>query len=274
MDKLGTVAEPKEFTLNSFLNNPTGDVGSTVQSRKLVFEDLERRMKFLRANSKNFRHNTYKVGKDIFMKIEVPSESLEDFSYDVVIKFADVEANSTSLATSNISVFSNSPSFVYSYAYTFNMFKVFVTELSSKISKEALNELPKIRNPDAVTFYEKTITMAMLYIRDNDLLKTNSYRSSLITLPKSKLKDIVKSSDEKQDMYNVLKKAESKKKAAEKAAKRAAKQTEVAETKKKELEKDFMSIKSTKKVNTKTSNKVSNKKVSNKVNMNVNNKIK
>jgi hypothetical protein len=276
MDKLGTEAEPKIFTLGSFLNNPTGDAGSASHGRKLVFEDLESRFRLLRLAKKEFKHATYKVGTDIFIKVEIPSESIDDFSYDVIIKFRDVEPNSTSLAANTISVFSNAPSFVYSYAYTFNMFKMLVDELASKIDKKALTELPKIRNPDAVTFYEKTITMAMMYIRDNDLMKTNVYRSSLVTIPKSKFKDVVKSSEEKQDMYNVLKKAESKKKAAEKAAKKAFGKLPAAERQKKNIENGIIDrvapMKVDKKVNKKLDTKVPKTKVS-KVNNKVSNKV-
>lgn len=284
MDKFATEPEPKLFTLTSFLNNPTGDSGSASQGRKLVFEDLENRFTALRRAKKVFKHSIYKVGEDIFIKVEVPSETIDDFGYDVVIKFKDVQKSSTSIVSNNIQVFSNSPSFVYSYAYTFNMFQLLIPELASKFDKQVLADLPKVRNPDAITFYEKTITMAMMYIRDNDLLKIGSHGSSLVTLPKSKLKEIVKSAEEKQDLYNVRKKAEAQKKAAEKAAKKAAKLAENPKKEKKKADADLpfnkTNMKVDKKVSTKTSTKINSKidtkvknskvsKVSNKVDMKI-----
>lgn len=284
MDKFATEPEPKLFTLTSFLNNPTGDSGSASQGRKLVFEDLENRFAALRKAKKVFKHSVYKVAEDIFIKVDVPSETIDDFSYEVVIKFKDVQKNNTSLVSNNIQVFSNSPSFVYSYAYTFNMYQLLIPEFSSKFDKQILADLPKVRNPDAVTFYEKTITMAMIYIRDNDLLKTGTHGSKLITLPKSKLKDTVKSAEEKQDLYNVRKKAEAQKKAAEKAAKRAEKLAANPKKEKKNADKDLpfnkTNMKVDKKLPPKTSNKINNKidskvkgtkvsKVNNKVDMKI-----
>ena len=273
---------PKKFTIDSFLNNPTGDVGQAIAGRTVIADNLRKRLHTMKRDGKKLVHNYFKVNDDLFIRVKVPSETFEDFTYDVVIKFVGAGALSgSSIATHNIEMYSNAPSFMYSYAYVFNMFGVLPEEMKGKLPKNALEELPSTRNPDAVIFYEKTITMALMYIREENLAATAAIRNSVISLPKSKfIKDVCDSSEEKQEAYNEKRKVESAKKAAEKKAKKAA-SAKVSVAKKAPTSKvnnvvDFKIAKKTptaKAVKTSASRKVVSR-VDNKVSSKVNSTVK
>lgn len=271
----------KEFTLNSFLTNPTGDVGHSVGQRKLVIDNIRQRMVGLMNAKRKFSHTYYMIGQDLYIKVNVPSETFDNFHYEVLVKFIEPNMKATSIIDSHIELFSNSPSFVYSYAYVFNFFNIFIKELSKKMDKKALEELSAVRNPDAVVFYEKTITMALIYIKEQQLCNTHSIKPSMLKLPLSKFKEIAcESSEKKQIEYNALKVKEAARKKLEKKAKLAA---DDAAKKKRAQEKVLADIESGLKPN-QTRNKANNrvnskilpvkKKLNNKVNNRVNNKVK
>lgn len=261
----------KIFTVNSFLTNPTGDAGTNAQARKLVLEDMSKKMNGLLNMGRKFDVKFFKAGKSIFVKVIVPSETFEDFGYDVLIEFEEYDSNSGSLQPNHIRFFSNSPSFVYTYAHVFHMFGILIDTLIKKYPEAVFKEIPDTRNPDFTTFYEKSITMALLYLREKDLLSKRNFDSLIKTIPLSKVKDHITASQDKELEYKMHQAAESKRKKAEKEKKKAERDSA------KKADKPIKSSKIEKTTNSKVSNKVSNRvdsKINNRVNNKVNRKVK
>lgn len=209
----------KIFTVGSFLSNPTGDIGSASMGRKHAFEAAHKEYKQLLSDGKKFSFGYFRVGNDIILKVKVPSSTFDDFHYDVLFKFENPgEEIPRHLDPLTISFFSNAPSFNFSYAYVFNFFHNLIPETTKLFDKKAINEYPKERNPDMVTFYEKSITQALLYIVDNKLMDTATtiFRNSVVKTTMGKVLATVTTVQNKLDEYKKLTKIASERKKKEK----------------------------------------------------------
>lgn len=116
--------------------------------------------------------------------VKVPSESLNNFYYDVILEFS---AAGESFEESHIKIFSNSPSFVYSFAYVFyNMHddeldstgfiidryhhkipKHRILTMDSKIGELPLTHPAVMRNPYGLPLFDVTIYKAIFYVLDH-----------------------------------------------------------------------------------------------------------
>lgn len=169
----------REMNIVSYLNNPAGNGSAIIPNRELVRGDLQKRFDALYTNKQgSFDGGIYKDEENYFIHVVVPSESVEkQTSYDVVIKFLAPKSSpllsSTTIKEYNIQVFSNSPSFTYTYAYVFDKEGLLVEELRNKYRDETF-DVPKTRNPYNMISYEKSIFMAIMYILANPHLLVKS----------------------------------------------------------------------------------------------------
>ena len=273
---------PKEFTLASFLNNPTGDIGSTAVARKLVLEQYGRQLNKLVQDGKKPEVSLFQAAQSVFIKVKIPSETFKDFGYEVVIEFVDADLSKTTLTPNNIRFFSNSPSFTFIYAHVFDLFGVLSTPFKKKYDKKVFEELPDMRNPDFQTFYEKSITMALLWIRDNGLLNIIDNKSKYRRVPLTKISEIVESAEVKVEEYKQLRKADTETKKKAKAAEKLKRDTEKKAAKaapsfkadQKVSDRKATTTVSNRRTSTKLDRKVTDRKVNNKVDNKVKNKVK
>ena len=252
----------KEFTVKSFLNNPTGDAGTIATARKVVLEAYEKKLSNL-IKTNSIKTEFLLVKDRLFFLLHIPSEKFDNFTYEVVIEFIDYKNNKLDLSSSRINFFSNSPSFAYSYAHVFNAFGIFIEDFRKKYSKEIFNEIPKIRNPDYTTFYEKSITFALLFIRQKDLFKVSEFQNQIRQIPLSKLVSSVQHLEDKVLLYKTRTSEESKRKKADKEANSIKKEKVI----KKNL--DTKKVSKGNKIDSSVNNKINNR-----VNNRVNNKAK
>lgn len=187
-----------KLTLEKYLENPTGLKNNSVMRLKDVRDSLDIRYSKLTANKK-IKMKIYKYKKDwLFLHFLVPSESY-DLNYDVVLR---IPANEVKLKDCEFKAFSNSPSFVYTYAYTFNLRNVLITEFKDKFAKEVLLKEPIQKNYYNIISYEKSIYYAILF------LLTHYENVSEIERKADKIKDIdvlkikLKSDEEKLAEYS------------------------------------------------------------------------
>lgn len=200
LDAMEDSALEKEFTVESFLNNPMGDKGSSVMGRAAILSKLHKDYQTLLAMKRPFKVGYFNIKKDTYIKIKVPSESYETLYYDVVIKFKGTNGHlPSSLNPYKIEFFSNAPSFTFTYAHAFDAYGCLIPELKKLFDKKVFQDLPINRNPDLITFYEKTITFALFYIKEKGYLNTNNAiaRDSAVTTTLQKLIAVVPTADEK-----------------------------------------------------------------------------
>lgn len=172
----------KQMTIEEFHNNPAGVGSAAIPNRDAIKADYARRLANLRRTKPNaFKVETFVNGEDYYLLVVIPSEDKErNNTYDVVFKFSadkDIQG-STSVKNYNVQVFSNSPSFVYTYAYVFDKEGMLVPELKSKFRDETFDP-PTTRNPYESISYEKTTFMATQYILDSTvILLKDSFKGS------------------------------------------------------------------------------------------------
>lgn len=142
---------------------------------------------------------------DYIRKNKELGKSVNDLTYDVVIKFID-GADLSNLAGCKIQLFSNNPHFNYTYAYAFNKDNLLIDDLKRKIDKQALTEIPKIKNTELVTGFDKTLFFAYFYIMSLGATKSSFFNNMVVSSNLPVLTKLVKTTKEKETEYNTLKK--------------------------------------------------------------------
>ncbi len=168
---------PFPITLKSYLSNPTGKGSASVARRDIIKRDLEKRYYVLYKSAKDkFKLKVYLDSQgNYYHHFKIPSEYYHSkgLSYDVVIKF-NIPNNGGkldyTLSRYQLSLFSNSPNFLFTYAYVYNQDGNLIPFLNRKIGQKALTERPRQRNPNEDHGFEKSVYFAILYIRDNPKL--------------------------------------------------------------------------------------------------------
>ena len=216
-----------EMTFQQFLQNPTGPYSSFFGKRENIKLDLELRFNKLLANAKDKEFPItvqYVNNGDCYFHIKTPSEQYANIFYDVVIQLTPkMEAAKTegTFLNYNLLFFSNSPSFVYTYAFVSRKDKLLIPFLTNKIDNIALTTPPTVKNPIEIYGFEKSIYFALLYIK----YKNYHVKTALLPAYKTKMlnKAVISSKckDSKTIMieYNAEKKKEQLKKQTEKRQK-------------------------------------------------------
>lgn len=168
-----------DMTLEQYILNPMGKNNAVLNAstREIMRKDYMRRFDnlMLRENGK-IEYYLYKDAKSntYWAHIKVPSETVKEFYYDVVLKFyanQSTDAGGEDLFKYFVKFYSNDPAFVFTYAHTFLKNDLFIKELSSKMSRQALKKDAKEKNPGDNIGYVKTIYFAYLLLKNRNLNK-------------------------------------------------------------------------------------------------------
>ena len=163
------------MSFDKYIDNPSG--GATVITNRNMYKDLYK-SKFdkvlLRENGKiEWKVYQAKDGQDsYYIYIKVPSEVIENFYYDVVIRLFTTENKKKSngnLREYAVEFYSNDPAFVFTFAHAFNKNKLFIKDLEPKMSKTALKDVAKIKNPKDNVWYVKSLYFAYLTMEKYNL---------------------------------------------------------------------------------------------------------
>lgn len=191
------------ITLREFMNNPS--TGSTHLNLNIIKAEYNRRYSELIKKS-HILKTVYKNKNEYYVVLKIPSESIKDLYYDVVINLSPTEEYSgTNILDYGIKFFSNMPSFTFTFANLFYGYGLLVNFLKDKYPRNVIKEEAIIKNPDQVISYEKSIYFACKYIIDNlynkDLLDRDAKR-----FDKKIISDSVKHSDVKIAEHKIKKK--------------------------------------------------------------------
>ena len=162
----------KYQTLNQFILSPFYDSNS-----------IEKDTKY------STRYNKYIMNKSIYVKaiceiegswyyhIRVPSEGSDGrIEYDVIIRFftdKDFVKFEGHLRNYYIQFFSNSPGFIYKYAYVYNQRGYLIEILANKLNPEALTQPPDKSNANQSLSYDSTIYFACRFLSKDTLSKVS-----------------------------------------------------------------------------------------------------
>lgn len=187
------------MTYEEYINNPlqTRLGGYTREIYRVSYsEKLDKIL--VRVNNK-IDYQLFKNEKDgsYYLYIKIPSETVKDFTYDVIIHFVRPNHNvdfDVNLDKYDVEFFSNDPAFVYNLEYTFKSKKMFVMDLKSKALPEALRKEPKVTNPNNQIVYCKSLYFAYLIAKQRGLFVKSKY---IEQYDKKKLLDQVEESETK-----------------------------------------------------------------------------
>lgn len=162
-----------KITFKDYINNPMG-VKNSVFSNREMYRNLykDKLDKLLVRESGKINYYLY-TNKDIYIvHIKVPSETVKDFYYDVVLQFYPMNSKdklSASLNNYGVKFFSNDPAFVFTFAHAMITNKLYIMDLIPKMSKEAISTVAKVRNPKNEIGYVKSLYFAYLIMQNKHL---------------------------------------------------------------------------------------------------------
>lgn len=112
--------------------------------------------------------NTCEIDGSWYVHMKLPSESNEKVSYDVVFRFFLLNHDTGkdgSVSGHKVQFFSNSPSFIYNYAWLYKSRGYLIEAMYNKMEKKYLDTRPKKEN--LVISYDKSIYFCILFLTEN-----------------------------------------------------------------------------------------------------------
>lgn len=197
------------MTFDEYIVNPMGKSNAVLsaaarEAQRKIYSNKFNNI-LLRENGKIDFYMYQGKGAVYWIHIKVPSEVVKNFYYDVVIKFtgdAGLVASASGLDKYQVQFYSNDPAFVYTYAYVFRKKGLFISELSSKMSRKAITTKAVEKNPENIVGYVKSIYFAYLFIKQRGLfnkIKFISAPSLDLRYLLSKIEDADKKIQNRQD---------------------------------------------------------------------------
>lgn len=193
-----------EMTFDEYIQNPMGVKTAVVPGRSMYKELYTKKWDMIILREREIKYTLYKSKTDFFAYFKIPSEVLDKFYYDVVIRFYPSKQKKGSLVNNtlndyNVQFFSNDPSFVYTFCHAFVKNGLFINDLSERMNKLALKHVGKERNPQDLIGYVKSLYFAYLEMNRQKLFKKEQF-SSAEEYNKSKLLKLIMDTDEKIDL--------------------------------------------------------------------------
>ena len=166
---------PIKINLRQYIDNPYRG-SAFLASRKAIKAGLNQTfIELLRTHRMKFFAVPYIYENgDILFHVRVPSEEYKfnKLHYDVLFKIENDPSQRYSMR--NVKFFSNSPSFIYTYAYVYYHDDIMIDEFASKLPILAITVPPEVRNPVESLGYEKSTYIAARYLIDGHVL-TDDY---------------------------------------------------------------------------------------------------
>lgn len=202
------------FTLREYLDFPMGK-GSSVVNLSQIKSEYRNELGRYESDStfnKQIRIKSYMKGsRFLIIHFAFPSKSV-DIEYDVVFEFdlRTYDAIPDRLDNLNFRVFSNCPSFTYTYAFVFDVQEKLIPWLKGRFDKEVFTKKPNVRNPYHIQGVERSIYLCGLYILTGGRNNVKYLMNTATKLDNPVfLENQIKKQDDIMTRYNYLKKRQS-----------------------------------------------------------------
>ena len=170
-----------KLTFKQYIKNP---MGNSVMSNRQMYEALykDKLGKILLRENNQINFFLFKDSDARYLiHMKVPSEKVKHFTYDVVVEFLAPDKTtiqSGRLDDFYVKFFSNDPSFVYTYAYSFIKNDLFIEDLESKMDKRARKDPATNRNKKNEIGYVKSIYFCYLIMQMRNLFNKDVFENS------------------------------------------------------------------------------------------------
>ena len=164
------------MNIREYVDNPMGKGDSSIPNRRELIESLSFKYdKLISRKGNDIKLNAYhdRLTDDYFFHLVIPSETERSNSYDVVFKFSDTNKEhhqELSISKYDVTVFSNSPSFAYTFAYVYAKNGLFIESLGDRLGKEFFKKEPEVRNRFGIINYDKYVYFGARFILDSKRL--------------------------------------------------------------------------------------------------------
>jgi len=170
------------MTFQDYIDNPMGKKNAVFSGREMYKAMYTQ--KFGEVNLREAGKLTYQLfyvdrTDEFYCYMKIPSESVTNFYYDVVVRFRtedDALRTVGTLDKYNVEFFSNDPAFVYTYLRVFELGNMFIDSLKTKAPKLSLKQDPVVRNAYMTPGYVKSLYFAFLYMKGRGLFMKAAYR--------------------------------------------------------------------------------------------------
>lgn len=209
------------MTLNEYIENPMGKGDAALgQNRKVIVATLTSKYESL-TERKEIKMKCYTATlaapTKYYIHLTIPSETERENTYDVVFEFT--KNMSKPMKDWNVKVFSNSPSFAYTFAYVYLKHDLMIKHLANKLGKEFQRKAPEVRNRFQIVGFEKYVFFGAMFIRDSKILSEEAFKKKATSHATNSFPGKVRTLDEIMKEYDAAKgKLEKKKRQEKKAA--------------------------------------------------------
>ena len=155
------------MSFDKYIDNPSG--GSVFTNRNMYKRMYKEKFDAVLVREQGqIKYTIYKTEDAFdtyFIHFKIPSEVIDNFYYDVVIKLYttdNIKKNDANLRNYAVAFFSNDPAFVYTFAHSFAANNLFIDELKTKMMKRALTDKAEVKNPKDDVWYVKSLFFAYL----------------------------------------------------------------------------------------------------------------
>lgn len=161
----------QKVNFKDFIVTPYGK-GVTAINNRALRQELETRYRGLDNFGKSVKvDKVYKHNDSYYIHILIPSESERQNFYDVVVKFIPNKLTKSTkprfIFNYDMELFSNCPSFTYTFAHVYKKFGILCDELVDKYEEEVFKNKPETKNPYFVINYDKSIYFALHFLDRN-----------------------------------------------------------------------------------------------------------
>lgn len=181
-----------------YLQNPYGK-GAAFASKQIIEDYKDQYSKLVTK----FEYKVYKNQNHAIFHIVVPSKSNENYNYDVILEFDldKLKPEEVDIYNLDFTVFSNCPSFIFTYANIFYREKMICKWLLNKYNPEVKKRLATQRNRFDVIGAERSLYLALLFIRQNIISRVSHINNIAIKSTYITIARYVRSQDEIMNAY-------------------------------------------------------------------------
>lgn len=167
-----------DMTFDDYIQNPMGRENAVISNRVMYRNLYQTKLdKILVREAGKIDIKAYHVGKRYICYLKIPSEAIDNFYYDVLVEFRPNKniLQSNDLKNYYVRFFSNDPSFVYTFVHAFVKNKLFLDDFENKMSKKAIRERGKEKNPQDIVGYVKSLYFTYLIMSKRGYFSKTKY---------------------------------------------------------------------------------------------------
>lgn len=164
------------MTIADYLQNPYGK-GSAFSSSSKQKDDLDNQFTKL---SEKIISKIYRYRDFVIYHVVIPSTKKDDVNYDVVIEVETkyLHQGAANLDALNFKVFSNCPSFIFTYAHVFRGCGMLCDWLLPKYNKEVRTKAPVKRNQYGIVGLERSVYLALKHLHASGKTRVGVYQTA------------------------------------------------------------------------------------------------